>query len=490
MIFSDSFIEFLEDSARESRVSEMILHDVEGSGSLFVTTKEINYVAIRNGELTYLPKGKDQAMNEDGTWRREARQTGKPAKIIKKALTDLSLRRLIEKDFEVFGNAVKAHSMTGKGSFSVVKGEEIRYWYDGEHYAPMTGSLSHSCMRYKDCLNYLDMFIQNPEHVSMVIFVNGDRLLAGRALLWKTNKGLFQDRVYGGDAIQAAFREYARSQGWMHRTYNSYEDEDIVTMPDDKGSRAAYLLVDLPNHEHKHYPYLDTFKYYNISNGRFSNNTASSYDYYLTATDGGPINRYKPSCAACNDPIADEDPYMFNNLSHCRDCYYDLVPHCFVCDRNISEVSYTDVEGQTVCNSCMSDYGTNCQLCAATTNVVSGSTTSGVLYCQECMATRICRCGRCGRVVDRTQSFEAPDGNHYCGYCAARLYNIPNPMRTPTTVDPIYDDDPPFSLAEVRAGGRTVAPVRNILDQLDAAIDALSPTTYAVDIDRWRPLDN
>jgi hypothetical protein len=51
----------------------------------------------------------------------------------------------------------------GAEAFELVKGEDIRKWYLVDRYEEENGQLGNSCMRYKRCQPYLDIYVQNPD---------------------------------------------------------------------------------------------------------------------------------------------------------------------------------------------------------------------------------------------------------------------------------------------------------------------------------------
>ena len=68
--------------------------------------------------------------------------------------------------------------------------------------------------------------------------------IIGRALLWKTDSGLYLDRIYGSEPVQMFMETYAKNKGWM--TYNVYADE------------AMFVNIN-SDIEYDSLPYLDTF---------------------------------------------------------------------------------------------------------------------------------------------------------------------------------------------------------------------------------------
>lgn len=148
---------------------------------------------------------------------------------------------------EKFVNSFKAQNLFNDNMssyFKVVDGDDIKFWYDGENYAADCGTLSNSCMRYKNCQNYFDIYINN--NVKMLILTDLNNKLIGRALLWETYDGKYMDRVYSQDHVIEVFDKWADANDYK-LTYSKNEYQK--------------LKVDLKLNLSKKIPYLDTFRF-------------------------------------------------------------------------------------------------------------------------------------------------------------------------------------------------------------------------------------
>lgn len=93
----------------------------------------------------------------------------------------------------------------------MVSGEDIRYWYNSEHYYATTNTLGNSCMSHKECSDYFDLYCEQPE-CQMLIALKEDKL-AARALVWTIGEKVFMDRVYYiEDSLYNIFVNYAKEQ--------------------------------------------------------------------------------------------------------------------------------------------------------------------------------------------------------------------------------------------------------------------------------------
>lgn len=152
----------------------------------------------------------------------------------------------------------------------IVDSEMIRYWYDEYNYANENGQLGNSCMRYEHCQEYLDIYCDNPEVCKLLVLTDEKKNLLGRALLWQTKTVKFMDRIYTcKDSYMPLFNKWANQNG--------YE------------TQANKLTVEIKDKTYTLLPYMDTFAYYQPTEGLLH----SSYPpvdglplYGLEGTDG------------------------------------------------------------------------------------------------------------------------------------------------------------------------------------------------------------
>lgn len=250
------------------------------------TTEEGNYLSMRNGMLTYMPSNRTQHIKSDRSWATEGRMLGKPARIARKFLLPSAVSDMTDKDFELFSNKLRAQDVSAYGCLKMVSGDELVHWYDGDLYAANQGSLNNSCLRYKECADWLTMYRDHPQIVQMLcLFDNAHGRLLARALVWTTDKGTFMDRVYGSDVSIELFREHAAKKGWIRRFYNSYTYPTDMLLPDGTAKRMR-MTVDLDNHDYEHYPYMDTLKYLS-DDGTLTNDSRRKNNKYVLNTGDG-----------------------------------------------------------------------------------------------------------------------------------------------------------------------------------------------------------
>jgi hypothetical protein len=288
-IFSDSFKEFLISIKKESRIARLILSVIQLYNDGFIhmlprvlTTTEINYITYRSdGNISFLPAGKEHITNEDNTWSRVNRQSGKPAKIIRKLFTTKMLELIKEKDFEIFNNYYKCKFDTSKYTFELHPNTKIRNIYDME-LEEGGSSLNNSCMNDKSY--YLEIY-ENCNELQILSLTNDNNELAGRALIWniKYLNIILMDRVYvSQDYLYDLFIEYAKNNNfWYKRDYKSMHNKKTFINPEGEVEIRYFKIY--TDTDFEYYPYIDTFQY--GGDGYLTNEEGCS-DYEYCNTDG------------------------------------------------------------------------------------------------------------------------------------------------------------------------------------------------------------
>lgn len=181
--------------------------------------------------------------------------------------------------------------------FSVVKGNDIAYWYNLRRYESEESSLGNSCMAEVSS-DYFDIYTENPEVCSLVILYseNGQiengkwksNKIRGRALLWKTDDGdTFMDRIYTNyDSDIDLFKQYAERNGWWCKR-NQNSERQFTAIKGSETKRNPVYVVSLKKSEFDYYPYVDTLSYINVDTGKISNGYIDiSADHEMNSTSG------------------------------------------------------------------------------------------------------------------------------------------------------------------------------------------------------------
>ena len=173
-------------------------------------------------------------------------------------------KTITSKELENFVNLYKSFYDLEKEAFSrfeVVSGEEIKKWYLYENYEDQRGQLGASCMRHKGCQTYFNIYIQNPEVVSLVILKSDkdDTKITGRSLLWTSTQGnKIMDRIYYiNDSDRHLFEKFAKENGWKSKDEMNWRELEENT-------------IQLKKWNFDEYPYMDTYSYLSKEKGILS----------------------------------------------------------------------------------------------------------------------------------------------------------------------------------------------------------------------------
>jgi hypothetical protein len=148
----------------------------------------------------------------------------------------------------------------------VVEGDDIDFYYNGENYESgmNTGSLQSSCMRYSSCANE-DFFQIYKDNAKMLILVNDDNKIAGRAILWDDvrdsntgDKTKVMDRIYANEKAYHKFFVWAEENGYIRKQYQGYDNE--TSFVDTEGVTIEFNgEMDINLSDYDKLPYMDTF---------------------------------------------------------------------------------------------------------------------------------------------------------------------------------------------------------------------------------------
>lgn len=312
---SNDFFEFLNNA---SGIIPSIILNLE-------TNSDINYISPTENPnmVSYLSMKKfktdldfDPFNNSNRTYLKIGRLVNKliPEKIIK-------AYRVVDSINEIFTNQYKSWFDKSSFQLKVVSGEEIRKWYNEQNYYRPNGNcigpLWNSCMRHYDRLKYLDMYCMNP-NVKMLVLIdsrdNNERVRC-RALLWdnvsviKSNGEVpsvinIMDRIYSVvDSDIVTFKRWAFENGYIPK----YEQNSKSHLSFDiKGNPTIISTkIQLENFKLNHYPYLDTFPYFDYNSGElFNSEFIDTWQYKLIQTNG-QLERQEDSEPA----IVDDDDW-------------------------------------------------------------------------------------------------------------------------------------------------------------------------------------
>lgn len=311
IIYSKSFIDFLVNS--DSVIAALLLKvHSKNRPSLLITSENINYITFRgNGNISYLPDGKEHVFNDDtNEWKRDNRQEGKPAKVIRKLMSARALKMFKDSDFESFANQYKARFNDDGYIFKLKGREEIKNVYcqsrkEGD------GSLNNSCMNGDS--DYLDLY-ENCVSLRILTLENKDGLLCGRALVWNVEDITLMDRVYvTDDFMYDKFLDYCdKANWWRKKDYKTYSNKTYFL--DSNGELYSKQFTIQTDTDWDYYPYIDTFSY--GGDGYITNCCGEIYEYNQT---GGTRSGDE-----------DEDDHEGEVWSDLHDCYIHEDEACYI----------------------------------------------------------------------------------------------------------------------------------------------------------------
>jgi len=193
--------------------------------------------------------------------------------------------------------------------YEELKGEDIRWAYHENHYYGCGGTLHGSCMRYSNCQEYLDIYVENPDKISLAV-LKKEGLIAARSLVWNHGDDVLFDRIYYIDeTTRIALQAKLESLG-----YKNVYDGDY---------KNVSYFINLAQTDFRYYPYMDTFQYLVLGSG-LGNYGSCSYDYELTNAEGGPMHEGS-ECDCCGDRVDSDDIHYIDRgrsrgESLCNDC--------------------------------------------------------------------------------------------------------------------------------------------------------------------------
>ena len=279
--------------------------DKEGYLSFSTMRNAKKTIVDKFPHLDYIDTRPDQDM-ADQLFDLDKRGSSSASGVTQKSRNSVAIGRFInklfpgkynDKDREEFVNSFKASIEQGTERFEVVEGEDIAFWYSYENYKEDSGTLGNSCMARKT--NLFGIYTQNQDVCKMLILKEDDKII-GRALVWKLAsikhikqdvEGIeyFMDRQYTiKESDVQKFRNYAKEQGWCYKSYNNHHSLSTVTI--DGVEKNVDMTIKVSTKDYNRYPYMDTFKRYDVNNGILHNDDEQEERYegqYILEDTGG-----------------------------------------------------------------------------------------------------------------------------------------------------------------------------------------------------------
>jgi len=296
IIFGPGILEFIEKTSNCNRISLLLINGNFDN----LLNHEGNYVdrdLSSDDGITYLPVSKYEKIevdpfNDKGIGRTSIRI----GRFIRKFIKKEAFKRfdITDKDVESFVNIYKSFFIRKPENLKIVTGKDILQWYLEDNYQVIHGNrfgtLWNSCMRYSDRNSYMKLYTKN-SNIKMLILLTDEGKLSARALLWDNvvdNQGKswkVMDRIYSvHDYDVNLFKDWAKENGYIFKWEQTAKSEGYFSI--DGECIHKRFSIKLENYVMYNYPYLDTFKYFNLDLG-ILDNYPDKHQYVLIQSNGG-----------------------------------------------------------------------------------------------------------------------------------------------------------------------------------------------------------
>ena len=293
----------------ESVIARLLLSKEDGE----LVADPINYISVSDQDMTkisYLSYDRESKIKksivekyaahpghpyqardtEHALWHSPIRFCARPGSFITKIFKNIDPREV-----EKFSNLYRSNVNKPRFKLKVVSGENIRQYYHYEIYAGEgRGTLGNSCMKHDACQRFFNMYVDNKDIVTMLVMLDDNGGLMGRALLWDYESHKIMDRIYTtcDEDLAFYFKKWATDNGYLYKSeqnwYNTLFFESL-------GNKKQEVKIDikLKYWDHARYPYVDTFKWLNMETGTLHNYIPEVSDKSLlktlVASDGGKL---------------------------------------------------------------------------------------------------------------------------------------------------------------------------------------------------------
>ena len=286
IFISEDLRQILKGFEHKSLVARLLLKSRHPKSNL--VDGFVNYISISKTDATkisYLSPDRMAKIDPSEYWTTSRRFIAKPGAFVLKIFKDIPNREV-----EIFSNIFRLQSEQNQIEFKVVSGTQIKKWYHYDNYQSQNSSLGNSCMKHDSCQDYLSLYTENPSICKMLILVDTNDRLIGRALLWQVDGHQIMDRIYtvNDDKYQHQFKEWADKNGYWYKSEQKWNN--CLWFESNGQVQVKKIDFILPNfREGENFPYMDTFKFGNIKTGRLYNYLPESHRNIRTliASDGG-----------------------------------------------------------------------------------------------------------------------------------------------------------------------------------------------------------
>jgi hypothetical protein len=254
--FSDDVKEIFNKIQNENQIALFLLDQLSAKGEMEIDGE------IKNVEEVFVhPKKSDffeiHYTKPNGS---KAKQEMKVGKFITALLDQIKNKKIHVKpnDIEAFVKKIYAYRESGGQidtdyEYALVDDKDINKYYLESNSECLSGGLGGSCMRHKEKNEFVSVYANEFKSVVKLLVKRNkmtDKIIA-RALLWKTDQGMYLDRIYASDdKIVEEIMEYAKKAYKIKDAYDmkKFNKNFTVTIKMDSKFKPKYM------------PYLDTFE--------------------------------------------------------------------------------------------------------------------------------------------------------------------------------------------------------------------------------------
>jgi hypothetical protein len=321
---TDGVVGQIAKSVYELIVDEDYIEDDKIKQNYFDLTDKDDMVSfLQNSKI---PDDYDEEDDASALYSVKGRGEIKVGRAIKYLCSLIDLK-VVDKDIETFVNTFKSSKVDDTMEFKLVKGNEISKYYNEKKYFTKNGSLGNSCMADEKKSTFR-IYSENETKVQLLVYVDSDDKIHGRALLWKLKKSpcdakYFMDRVYTNrDSDEIRFKRFADEKGWLYKKKMSSSIDDNVKFvykgQDVFGEVTVKLDGDFSN-----YPFVDTMCFLSKNKNTLSN---------LPDKEGYQLHSVYGDCNQCDDCDGNiilrsgwsGDKYLCNNCAQGHDTLKEL----------------------------------------------------------------------------------------------------------------------------------------------------------------------
>lgn len=263
----------------------------------------------------------DEDENPDFPYTMPGRGEMKIGRIIK-YLYGLKNLKLTDKELEDFVNVWKSSKIETNIEFKLVSGDDIAKYYNIKKYYTGVGSLGGSCMA-EESKSLFKIYTKNPDKVKLLIYVDQNDKIHGRALVWKCKESpceskYFMDRVYTNrDSDVNRFKQFADSQDWFYKKVNNSHTRENVKFIY-KGQNVNGVVKVKLDGDFNEFPFVDTLCY--LSKNKKSISNVSDKDCYILHSTYGDYEH----CDDCNGDVIETWGDRKNLCDYCSEGHTSL----------------------------------------------------------------------------------------------------------------------------------------------------------------------